>query len=103
MNSSDDRYAIRSVDRAVDILAAVAGKNGVLTVDGIVTETGLPKSTVFRILATLTARRLLDRDEQSQTYRLGMLSLVIGARAMGELDLRRSARAPITSDSMPSR
>ncbi|MBL8592686.1 MAG: helix-turn-helix domain-containing protein [Devosia sp.] len=56
MNSSDDRYAIRSVD----ILAAVAGKNGALTVDGIVAETGLPKSTVFRILATLTARRLLD-------------------------------------------
>ena len=49
MNSSDDRYAIRSVDRAVDILAAVAAKNGVLTVDGIVTETGLPKSTVFRL------------------------------------------------------
>ena len=97
MNSSDDRYAIRSVDRAVDILAAVAGKNGVLTVDGIVAETWLPKSTVFRILATLTARRLLDRDEQSQTYRLGMLSLVIGARAMGELDLRRSARAHLES------
>ncbi|MDB5539614.1 MAG: hypothetical protein JWQ89_1341 [Devosia sp.] len=85
------------MDRAVDILAAVAAKNGALTVDGIVADTGLPKSTVFRILATLTARRLLDREEQSQTYRLGMLALVIGARAMGELDLRRSARPHLES------
>ena len=97
MNSSEDRYAIRSVDRAVDILAAVAASNGALTVDGIVADTGLPKSTVFRILATLTARRVLDRDEQSQTYRLGMLALVIGAPAMGELDLRRSARPHLES------
>lgn len=85
------------MDRAVDILAAVAAKNGGLTVDGIVVDTGLPKSTAFRILATLTARRLLDRDEQSQTYRLGMLALVIGARAMGELDLRRSAHPHLES------
>lgn len=54
--------------------------------------TGLPKTTAFRVLATLAARRLIERDEQTQTYRLGMLALVIGARAMGDLDLRRSAR-----------
>ncbi len=47
---------------------------------------------MFRVLATLTGRRLLDRDPQTQTYRLGMLAVVIGARAMGDLDLRRSAR-----------
>lgn len=88
----EERYAIRSVDRAIDILACIAGQNGALTVDQIVAATGLPKSTTFRILATLTSRRLVERDEQSQTYHLGMLSLVIGARAMGDLDLRRSAR-----------
>lgn len=88
----EDRYAIRSVDRAIDIIECVAGQNGLLTVDQIVVATGLPKTTAFRLLATLAARRLVERDEQTQTYRLGMLSLVIGARAMGDLDLRRSAR-----------
>ncbi|MBN9316820.1 MAG: IclR family transcriptional regulator [Devosia sp.] len=92
MNSDEDRYAIRSVDRALDILECVAGQNGELTVDQIVSATGLPKSTAFRVLATLTGRRLLERDPQNQTYRLGMLALVIGARAMGDLDLRRAAR-----------
>ena len=77
MNSDEDsaRYSIRSVDRALDILEAVAGANGEMTVDQIVVATGLPKSTAFRVLATLTARRLLERDAQTQTYRLGMLAL----------------------------
>ena len=88
----EDRYSIRSVDRAVDILECIAAQNGVLMVDQVVAATCLPKTTVFRVLATLAARRLVERDEQTQTYRLGMLALVIGARAMGDLDLRRSAR-----------
>lgn len=88
----EDRYAIRSVDRAVDILERIAAQNGALTVDQVVAATRLPKTTVFRVLATLATRRLVERDEQTQTYRLGMLALVIGARAMGDLDLRRSAR-----------
>lgn len=88
----DERYAIRSVDRAVDILECIAAQNGVLNVDQIAAATGLPKTTAFRVLATLAARRLIERDAESQTYRLGGLALVIGARAMGDLDLRRSAR-----------
>jgi len=92
MNSTEDRYAIRSVDRALDILECVATRNGELGVDQIAAATDLPKSTAFRVLATLVGRRLLERDAQSQTYRLGMLALVIGARAMGDLDLRRAAR-----------
>jgi len=88
----EDRYSIRSVDRAVDILECIAAQNGALTVDQVVAATRLPKTTVFRVLATLATRRLVERDEQTQTYRLGMLALVIGARAMGDLDLRRLAR-----------
>lgn len=90
--NSEDRYSIRAVDRAVDIVECIAGQNGELTVDQIVAATGLPKTTAFRLLATLGARRLIERDEHRQTYRLGMLALVIGARAMGDLDLRRAAR-----------
>jgi DNA-binding IclR family transcriptional regulator len=89
----EDRYAIRSIDRAIEVLECVTAHNGALTVDQIAAATRLPKTTVFRVLATLAARRVIERDEHKQTYRLGMLALVIGARAMGDLDLRRSARA----------
>lgn len=97
MNSSspEDRYAIRSVDRALDIIECIAGRNDALTVDQITEATGLPKSTVFRVLATLAARQFVDRDPQKQTYRLGMLALVVGARALGDLDIHRVARPHI--------
>ncbi|BCP51473.1 IclR family transcriptional regulator [Kaistia sp. 32K] len=94
-SSSEDRYAIRSVDRALDIIECVAGQNGALTVDQITEATDLPKSTVFRVLATLTARQFVDRDPRTQTYRLGTLALVVGARALGDLDIRRVARRHI--------
>lgn len=80
------------MDRAIDVLECIAAQNGVLTVDQIVAATRLPKTTAFRLLATLASRRLIERDEQTQAYRLGGLALVIGARAMGDLDLRRAAR-----------
>jgi DNA-binding IclR family transcriptional regulator len=97
VNSSapEDRYAIRSVDRALDIITCIASRNGALTVDQITEATDLPKSTVFRILATLAARRFVDRDPAAQTYRLGMLAVVVGSRALGDLDLRRVARPHI--------
>lgn len=93
MNSSDDRYSIRAVDRAFDVIDAVAAANGNVGVDQLVETTGLAKTTVFRVLATLCARRFLERDEATQTYRLGMGALVIGSRALGDLDLRRAARS----------
>lgn len=92
---SEDRYSIRSVDRTIDIIACVAANNGALTIDQIVTAARLPKSTVFRILATLEARRFVERSPQSQTYRLGSLAVMVGARALGELDIRRIARPHI--------
>lgn len=96
MNSSDtERYAVRSVDRALDIIQCVAERNGTASVDEITAATGLPKTTVFRVLATLTARRFVDRDPERQTYRLGTMALMIGARALGDLDLRQVAKPHI--------
>jgi len=93
MNSaSEDRYAIRSVERALDIVQCVTAQNGELGVDEITARVGLPKSTVFRLLATLVSRRFLDRDPERQTYRLGTMALSVGARALGDLDIRGAAR-----------
>ncbi len=41
---------------------------------------GLGKSTVHRLLATLTAERILEHDPATGTYRLGLMMWELGAR-----------------------
>lgn len=93
MNSKfpEDRYSIRAVDRTLDIIQCVADSAGPVTVDQVVAMTGLAKTTVFRMLATLVARRFLLRDAERQSYRLGPMALRVGTRALGDLDVARVA------------
>ncbi|MCX5569852.1 MULTISPECIES: IclR family transcriptional regulator [Kaistia] len=94
MNSiaDSDRYSIRAVDRAIDVIQCLAASDSALTADEIAAAIGLPKSTVFRVLATLLGRGLLDRDPERQTFRFGTLALLVGVRALGDLDVKRVAR-----------
>lgn len=94
MDSSpdDSRYAVRAVDRALDVVRCIAEHPEPLTVDAVVAATGLPKTTVFRVLATLTAGRFLTRDPVRQTYRFGEIGVLVGARALGDVEVKRLAR-----------
>jgi DNA-binding IclR family transcriptional regulator len=97
MNSTvdNDRYSIRAVDRAIDVIQCLAEREEPLNADDITAATGLPKSTVFRVLATLVGRGFLERDNDRQTYSFGTLALLVGVRALGNLDVRRVARPVI--------
>jgi DNA-binding IclR family transcriptional regulator len=94
MNSTadGDRYSIRAVDRAIDVIQCLAEREEALTADDITAATGLPKSTVFRVLATLVGRGFLERDNDRQTFSFGTLALLVGMRALGNLDVQRVAR-----------
>ena len=52
---------------------------------------GLPVPTAHRILAALTGRRYLARDERTRRFRLGPAALDLGERARAVLDLRQAA------------
>lgn len=41
-------------------------------------ETGIPKSTLFRIMSTLEERKCVVRDEDRKTYRLGLFVMELG-------------------------
>jgi IclR family acetate operon transcriptional repressor len=51
----------------------------------------LPVPTAHRILAALTGRRYLARDERTRRFRLGPAALELGGRARAVLDLRQAA------------
>lgn len=80
------RTAIQVLDRAVSLLDAIADRgSGTLTALGA--ETKLPVSTVARILESLGAHGLVERDAERRTYFLGprLITLSSGVKYRREL------------------
>ena len=83
---------VQSVDRAVSLLQALA-RRGAAGVTELSTDVGVHKSTVFRLLATLEARGLVEQDGERGRYRLGQTVRWLAAGAVGGIDVAASARA----------
>ena len=71
-------YSIEVLNKAVDIIGVFSHETPTLSLKQIVALTGLPKTTVFRILSTLTERQLCDFDAASESYSLGIAFLRFG-------------------------
>ncbi len=67
----NQRYIIPSLDRAVQVLALLAGEGNGLTLADLGRRSGIPKSTLFRILSTLQLRHCVQWNEDERRYRLG--------------------------------
>jgi DNA-binding IclR family transcriptional regulator len=72
---------IQSVDRAAALLKAIADSRRPPTVVELAEACGLNRSTAWRLLATLDAHGLVERDPVSQRYSLGYALLRIAAGA----------------------
>ena len=72
---------IQSVDRAAALLKAIADSSRPPTVVELAETCGLNRSTAWRLLATLDAHGLIERDPVSQRYSLGYAFLRIAAGA----------------------
>lgn len=67
------------------ILTAFADGAGPCTATEIVEKTGLPRSTTFRALRSLTESGLLTHDPEARQYMLGPVSLTLGLLALRQL------------------
>ena len=83
-----DGNAVRSVDRAASLLIALGELAGEAGVTELARRLGLHKSTASRLLATLERRGLVEQDEESGKYRLGLVVIRLAERAERTLDLR---------------
>ncbi|MDD3517200.1 MAG: IclR family transcriptional regulator [Chromatiales bacterium] len=83
--------SIQVIDRASDLLEAIARYTQAVSLKVLAAETGLHPSTTFRILASLVEHDFVARDEGG-TYRLGPRFLKYAARVRADLDLRAVAR-----------
>src|SRR5512135_585367 len=83
-----DGNAVRSVDRAAALLLALGESPGAAGVTELARRLGLHKSTASRLLATLQRRGLVEQDDESGKYRLGLVVIRLAERAERTLDLR---------------
>ncbi|MGO2533209.1 MULTISPECIES: IclR family transcriptional regulator [Micrococcaceae] len=75
----------------IDVLRCFTVDDPLLGVTEIATSVGLHKSSISRILATLEQERIVERDELSRKFRLGMGLIAVAGPLLANLDVRRIA------------
>jgi DNA-binding IclR family transcriptional regulator len=69
---------VKSADRTLEVLEAIAVKNGRATLPELARELGIPKSSLHGILKTLVKRQWVESDETGTRFALGLRALLIG-------------------------
>lgn len=82
---------IRSVERAIQVLNCFSFEQPVLTIDEIMKKTKLAKATTYRLLWTLEKNNLVQYDQRTNEYRLGIKHIEYGGIVVQNLDISREA------------
>jgi IclR family KDG regulon transcriptional repressor len=84
------RYNIRVVDRTVSVLRLLSdGESRSLT--DISRELNISNSSVFRILATLSSHKFIEKNQHSGGYKLGLSCLEMAGAYFKNVDFRQQA------------
>jgi len=84
---------LESVDRVLRVLEVFGPSKPTLSLSEIAIQSGLPKSSVHRLLATLIARGFLERDLATLRYRVGIRLFELGSTVLHERGLQSSGMA----------
>ena len=84
-----DRYVIPSLERAVLVLGILSEERDGMSLADLARRTEIPKSTLFRILATLQKHHCVAADPTGRTFRLGSYLWELGSRFADHSDLFR--------------
>jgi DNA-binding IclR family transcriptional regulator len=84
-------HVIASAAGTLEVLEALGGASGPVTLGYVVEATGRPKGTVHRMLSTLVHTGFVRQDAQSGRYALTLKAWRIGSAAIRDLDLVKLA------------
>lgn len=93
---SATRDGVRAVEQAAALLHAFTPSEPQHGARDLAERFGMTKSTVQRILASLESTGLLDFDERTRRYSLGVGLLRIAGPFLRDNDLVQAARGPMT-------
>lgn len=79
---------VQAIDRAVSIMKLFNEDRRELKLSEISDALDLNKSTVHGIISTLKYHGLIDQDEETQKYRLGLFNMSLGELVQKSLDIR---------------
>jgi IclR family transcriptional regulator, KDG regulon repressor len=83
--------ALTTVQNAARLLKAFLSRDELLGPSELGRRLGLGKSTVHRLLTTLTAEGLLEQDPRTGGYRLGIVMFELGEAVRVHMDLHAAA------------
>lgn len=86
-----DENGVQAVERAIDILESVAAEQNGRNLTEISSDTGLHKSTAYRIIMTLMRRGYLVKGDNGN-YKIGHKMIETTSYYISELDLHTEAR-----------
>lgn len=92
-----DKYLITAVIKALQTLKQFDENNKEMTLTELSKKTGINKSGMLRILASLEHEGFIKFDDETKKYRLGIQIFNLGTNAYGFLDVKRIC-APILKE-----
>src|SRR5690554_5489779 len=87
----NNKYMLQTLERAVAVIEALALEKNGCGVTKLSKATNINKSTVFKILFTLSQKGYVERVPDSEDYRLGVKFLQLGSTILDQMDLRSIA------------
>ncbi|WP_431803494.1 IclR family transcriptional regulator [Halobacillus andaensis] len=97
MTNAKSEQGLRTVQRAIDILNCFSEEQSELSLTEIASEIELAKSTTSRLLSTLEQNSIIEKDQQTLKYKLGMKVYYLGYLAGKSIETRLIAK-PIMNE-----
>jgi DNA-binding IclR family transcriptional regulator len=91
MDRERGAYSVQAVVKAFDLLDALAAEDSNPTVPVLAKKLELSRNKVFRLLATLEDKGLIERDAVTGTYRLGLCAFEMAQHILKSASLIRMA------------
>lgn len=92
VEETSDQGRIQSVDRALDVIEALAAADGV-TLTELAGRMGQPIPTIYRMLSTLETRQYVELDGDRQQWHVGPQAFRIGVSFLRKGDVIEQSRS----------
>lgn len=91
METDKSTYAIQNVEKALDLLEVLTDDNSPTTLSYLARKLNLSRNRAFRLISTLESKGMVEKEEQSGIYRLGLSTVEFAQRCLASVNLLRLA------------